>query len=240
MADVNATELTTKTTPAGTDDVILFGQNTNVGYKIDYDDFKSAVLDPNNMNRKTLANISVLDKTIVPGVYYVVNATDVPNATTGAGWLEIAERAGFPKLRKVYYSHYGSSATYLNQTDATTGEFIGWVQLPTREEMTTRNLNFAEDSSKMTNNGSVVLRCGRVITLFLNGTITAGATGGDFVSLGSFTGDSSLGDRYYYNSQVTQNGTPILFRFNAKTGDVGYYCATSPSGMMRATITVVV
>lgn len=52
MADVNATELTTKTTPAGTDDLILFGQNTNVGYKIDYDDLAAALW--NNHLTKTL------------------------------------------------------------------------------------------------------------------------------------------------------------------------------------------
>lgn len=54
MADINATALNAKTTPDGTDDLVLFNQNTNVGYKIDYDDLADAIL--NKLTSKTFAN----------------------------------------------------------------------------------------------------------------------------------------------------------------------------------------
>lgn len=182
----------------------------------------------------------MLDKTIAPGVYYGVNMADAPNATTtAAGWVEIAQRAEVPNLRKVWFSHFGSNETYLNQTDFNTGEFKGWVKLPSPTELGTQDLHFAANS-KMTNNGSIVYKNNRTIMLFINGTITSGSSGGDFVTIGTFDGVSDAQNVYYFNAQVTQGGTPILFRFNARTGDVGYYCASSPSGMIRSTLTALV
>lgn len=52
--DIAATSLDTKTTPAGTDNLILFNQNTNVGYQIDYDDLADAIL--NKLTSKTFTN----------------------------------------------------------------------------------------------------------------------------------------------------------------------------------------
>lgn len=52
--DIAATSLDTKTTPAGTDNLILFNQNTNVGYQIDYDNLADAIL--NKITSKTFAN----------------------------------------------------------------------------------------------------------------------------------------------------------------------------------------
>lgn len=52
--DIAATSLDTKTTPAGTDNLILFNQNTNVGYQIDYDNLADAIL--NKITSKTYAN----------------------------------------------------------------------------------------------------------------------------------------------------------------------------------------
>ena len=52
--DIAATSLDTKTTPAGTDNLILFNQNTNVGYQIDYDNLADAIL--NKITSKTYTN----------------------------------------------------------------------------------------------------------------------------------------------------------------------------------------
>ena len=54
MADINATSLNTKTTPDGTDNLVLFNQNTNVGYQIDYDNLADAIL--NKITSKPFAN----------------------------------------------------------------------------------------------------------------------------------------------------------------------------------------
>lgn len=52
--DVPATSFTTKTAPDGTDNLILFNQNTNVGYQIDYDNLADAIL--NKITSKTFSN----------------------------------------------------------------------------------------------------------------------------------------------------------------------------------------
>lgn len=52
--DIPATSFTTKTAPDGTDNLILFNQNTNVGYQIDYDNLADAIL--NKITSKTFSN----------------------------------------------------------------------------------------------------------------------------------------------------------------------------------------
>lgn len=54
MAEVNANSLTTKTTPASTDSMLLFGTTSNEGSKITYDNLADAILD--KISTKTFAN----------------------------------------------------------------------------------------------------------------------------------------------------------------------------------------
>lgn len=51
---INANALSKKTTPSGTDDLLLFDDSSNSGTKIDYDDLADAIL--NKLTSKTYAN----------------------------------------------------------------------------------------------------------------------------------------------------------------------------------------
>ena len=87
MAEINANSLTTKTTPASTDSMLLFGTTSNEGSQITYDNLADAILD--KISTKTFANqvggssaatilaqLSTLNSKTVPHTLESRNLTD--------------------------------------------------------------------------------------------------------------------------------------------------------------------
>lgn len=105
----------------------------------------------NMENRSLLSGKSLLDKTIEPGIYYVILATDTPSGVGGAGFLEVQSRTTYNStIRRIVYTPYGNEATYVNYTSASTGEYLGWSRQPTRSEIDTLNSNLIAPNNRTT------------------------------------------------------------------------------------------
>lgn len=90
----------------------------------------------NMENRSILSGKSLLDKTIEPGIYYVIEAKDLPSGVGSAGFFEVQSRLRYNStIRRIIYIPYGSESTYVNYTSASTGEYLGWFRQPTRSDI---------------------------------------------------------------------------------------------------------
>lgn len=98
MAEVNAKDLTTKTAPASTDSMLLFGTSTNEGAKITVDNLANNILE--RLTTKTFANqvggssaatilaqLATLNSNKVSNetVHYISMSTDILTAIEDAG-----------------------------------------------------------------------------------------------------------------------------------------------------------
>lgn len=115
--DIAATSLDTKTTPAGTDNLILFNQNTNVGYQIDYDNLADAIL--NKITSKTYANqvggssaATLLAQLSTLNSNTSLTVLTHKNTSSGTFTYEL----GYPCVVKVFYSPNGNNQSVAEYT----------------------------------------------------------------------------------------------------------------------------
>lgn len=129
MAEVNAKDLTTKTAPASTDSMLLFGTSTNEGAKITVDNLANNILE--RLTTKTFANqvggssaatilaqLATLNSNIDAKIYNIATTTSstitlppIKTATTGLLVAVSSDQAAIYGLNPVR-CNYIAGSTY--------------------------------------------------------------------------------------------------------------------------------
>ena len=102
MAEVNAKDLTTKTAPASTDSMLLFGTTTNEGAKITVDNLATNILErlatktfPNQVGGSSAATILAQLATLNSNIKEVVIQIHTDEIIASGGYYQITAPTGF-------------------------------------------------------------------------------------------------------------------------------------------------
>jgi len=133
MAEVNAKDLTTKTTPASTDSMLLFGTTSNEGAKITVDNLADNIL--GRLTTKTFANqVGGSSAATLLAQLSTLNskfAGQVLNPTVNNGYFVVTPPSGFTYTNSVFVIQplYDSGVSkYIFTTQTQNGQWNVYVR----------------------------------------------------------------------------------------------------------------